>query len=412
LYNFAGTLNELKNASSLDMEVYYVITGIICESNSDRAERLRDHLQQKKIDVSRLLLASDSPFNTPQNIADAWVRERHNEPSNMPYILEIVAKCLGITTTELATTVRQNTKKFFNLMDKNEYEAFKASKLEVKKEKEEQADASDDEEKSDNEEEEEVDALEEETANSSIQEKEVTKPKNTKTKEKESKIEEDETPVVEEEQVRYACKKCRKILFQADDIIPHSFDAPTISKKNRKKGQNIAERNSELCRMLFIKKQDWFNLTQDDEESSDEDMEEYSFSEGKLKCNCKFKLGKWSTIQPLECSCGQSVQAKAYMVLKKTVDMVTSLGSENFIEAEEDEGESIGVKKKKKKSKSKQKRDNNANFTSFRNKSYNVKTKKKSTEEQDETNEPVNSGSDEISCATKILELLVQKRSA
>lgn len=63
IYNFTGPLPALDAYLSLTTNVYFIITGIIADP-SEKGDSLRDIIT--KIPIDKLLLATDSPFNTPQ----------------------------------------------------------------------------------------------------------------------------------------------------------------------------------------------------------------------------------------------------------------------------------------------------------------------------------------------------------
>ncbi|GLC67726.1 hypothetical protein PLESTF_000599100 [Pleodorina starrii] len=112
ILNFAGSPEEL--SAYLGLGCYIVLTGRLCDS-TERGERLRELAATIPPDL--LMLASDSPFTTPQNIPDVFVREGRNEPSNLPYVLEALAPALGLTAGELATATRRNTLTFFGIQE-------------------------------------------------------------------------------------------------------------------------------------------------------------------------------------------------------------------------------------------------------------------------------------------------------
>ncbi len=61
----------------------------------------------KAIDSSYLLSETDCPYMAP-----VPVRGTRNEPSNIPYIVDVLAKTRGITTEEMASIIDENYKRF------------------------------------------------------------------------------------------------------------------------------------------------------------------------------------------------------------------------------------------------------------------------------------------------------------
>jgi len=71
----------------------------------------------KAIPLNRLLVCSDSPWRTPQNIPDAYVRSLRNEPSNLPFLVKAVFQILGheFSEPEFANTLLVNSLQAFGL---------------------------------------------------------------------------------------------------------------------------------------------------------------------------------------------------------------------------------------------------------------------------------------------------------
>eukprot|EP00762_Andalucia_godoyi_P003553 ANDGO_04370.mRNA.1 3'-5' ssDNA/RNA exonuclease TatD len=122
VFNFQGSETELQ--AFLDLDCYIMITGVICDPL--KPHPVLDLLP--RIPASKLLLASNSPFDTPQNIPDAFIRETRNEPSNFPYILETVAAKLGVTVKQIAATTLENAIQFYGL---SEYDPTKDAALQA-----------------------------------------------------------------------------------------------------------------------------------------------------------------------------------------------------------------------------------------------------------------------------------------
>ncbi|GIL43496.1 hypothetical protein Vafri_930 [Volvox africanus] len=112
IFNFAGSGEEL--AAYLALGCYIILTGRVCDS-TEHGGQLRE--LAAAIPRDRLILASDSPFTTPQNIPDVFMREGRNEPSNLPYALGALAPALGLSAAELAASTRRNTLSFFGIQE-------------------------------------------------------------------------------------------------------------------------------------------------------------------------------------------------------------------------------------------------------------------------------------------------------
>jgi TatD DNase family protein len=85
---------------------YIGITGWICD------ERRGRHLQElvKQIPRERLLLETDAPFLAPRDIRP---RVERNEPALLRHVAEVVARCRGEATGELAAATTANARRIF-----------------------------------------------------------------------------------------------------------------------------------------------------------------------------------------------------------------------------------------------------------------------------------------------------------
>ncbi|MGA0805533.1 MAG: TatD family hydrolase [Pseudohongiellaceae bacterium] len=105
---FTGTRAELYDY--LDLDMYIGITGWVCD------ERRGLHVQELLRDIppQRLLLETDAPYLLPRNMRPR-PRSRRNEPSYLPWVLQLVAACLGETPASVAQRTTVNARAFFAL---------------------------------------------------------------------------------------------------------------------------------------------------------------------------------------------------------------------------------------------------------------------------------------------------------
>jgi len=120
LYNFVGTKADFDVLSQVNGQtlVYYLISGVICDPSHERGQALRGFL--KDIPRNRLLLCSDAPKYTPQNMDDEYLRTQKNEPSNLTWVVSSLAEVLDVDPQVLTTELRTNTKTFYQLYDQGE----------------------------------------------------------------------------------------------------------------------------------------------------------------------------------------------------------------------------------------------------------------------------------------------------
>lgn len=63
----------------------------------------------------RLLISSNSPHQTPQNIPDEIIRQSKNEPSNFKYMVDVLSSYFNCTAEELATLNLENSKRIYGI---------------------------------------------------------------------------------------------------------------------------------------------------------------------------------------------------------------------------------------------------------------------------------------------------------
>jgi len=89
---------------------YYIgITGWVCDEKRGQALQKLIPL----IPLERLLLETDSPYLTPQNMPQ--LRARINEPINVYYVAKKVASLYQMDLEELVKITTENARRFFNL---------------------------------------------------------------------------------------------------------------------------------------------------------------------------------------------------------------------------------------------------------------------------------------------------------
>ena len=105
---FTGTKSELLQC--LNAGMYIGITGWLCDKR--RGESLREAVQY--LPLSKLMIETDAPFLTPQNIQPKPKRSR-NEPCYLPFIVKKLAEIYGCDQQTIIQHSVENTKKVFDL---------------------------------------------------------------------------------------------------------------------------------------------------------------------------------------------------------------------------------------------------------------------------------------------------------
>ena len=107
---FTGNKSEL--LTCLENDMYIGITGWLCDKK--RGQQLRDIV--KYIPLNRLMVETDGPYLTPQNIRPKPKSSR-NEPAYLSYVVDMLAECTSYTVNEIKECSYQNSIKVFQLDD-------------------------------------------------------------------------------------------------------------------------------------------------------------------------------------------------------------------------------------------------------------------------------------------------------
>ncbi|CAF0794806.1 unnamed protein product [Didymodactylos carnosus] len=113
--NFRGVIHCFTTSSTdalnkyLNMNLYIGITGWICD------ERRGKDLQQivHNIPLDKLLIETDAPFLLPRTMPKPW--PQINEPSNLVYVADKIAKCYNMSIDEIGKHSSENTKRLFQI---------------------------------------------------------------------------------------------------------------------------------------------------------------------------------------------------------------------------------------------------------------------------------------------------------
>jgi TatD DNase family protein len=105
---FTGSEQEMRECIELDCHIG--ITGWLTDKKrGDMLSQLVRH-----IPLNRLLIETDAPYLTPQNIRPKPKSSR-NEPAYLPYVLQKLSEVTDTDITTLAETIFTNSVDFFQL---------------------------------------------------------------------------------------------------------------------------------------------------------------------------------------------------------------------------------------------------------------------------------------------------------
>ena len=105
IHCFSGNYETAKKY--LDLDFFISFSGIV---TFNRAEEVRD--AARKIPFDRILIETDSPY-----LAPVPMRGKKNEPANVKYIAEVVAKVREVDIDTLKDQLIKNTRSLFSKID-------------------------------------------------------------------------------------------------------------------------------------------------------------------------------------------------------------------------------------------------------------------------------------------------------
>lgn len=105
---FTGDQSQLKTC--LDNGMYIGITGWVCDKK--RGQQLRDIVRY--IPLDRLMIETDAPYLTPQNIRPKPKSSR-NEPAYLSHVVTMIAEHSCYTEQQIVNASTANATRVFNL---------------------------------------------------------------------------------------------------------------------------------------------------------------------------------------------------------------------------------------------------------------------------------------------------------
>lgn len=102
IHSFSGSLETAKEYIKLGFLLG--INGVITFKNCKMKEYITD------IPLSNIILETDAPYLTPEPL-----RGHKNEPTNIKYIAEFIAKAYNVTLEELSIITNNNIKRIFDI---------------------------------------------------------------------------------------------------------------------------------------------------------------------------------------------------------------------------------------------------------------------------------------------------------
>jgi len=298
------------------------------------------------VPIGQMLVCSDSPWRTPQNLADEYLRTLRNEPANFPSVVAAVAEALGEPDVDTFSAQLRNTAlRVFGLTRLLEVDVSTASDRQhapawVIDVPATQA----------------PDARNTEEENTRAVEVEAVDGTSSMQASLESLSVDGNIPY-------YSCHKCCTALFLPSEILAHGDNASAARTFFTTNG------DEKFCSaVMFLR---------DDGDS----RRAFSVEGGSVECiKCKAKLGRYSSGNA-SCTCGATVPGPSLRITATKVDLIDGTASLNKLvdrarfEAEEphqQNGEQLVERKKnKKRAKGKvQSLNNRGNFSNFRNKDF------------------------------------------
>jgi hypothetical protein len=94
--------------------LYYIVTGAgITDSDDAVREQARAFLADLPQD--KLLVGTDSPWKTPQNLSDTYLRTLRNEPANIESVVQAMSETKGIDLAALRSLLKETSLRVFGM---------------------------------------------------------------------------------------------------------------------------------------------------------------------------------------------------------------------------------------------------------------------------------------------------------
>jgi Tat protein secretion system quality control protein TatD with DNase activity len=291
------------------------------------------------VPLSQLLACTDSPWKTPQNLSDVYLRTLRNEPCNMAAVIDAMASGLEAPHDSLAQTIRSNSLRVFQIP------------LSARPQPSPLA---------------------------------VTPREKSLSTEKlgESAPETSKPSVLLSRNARYQCAKCRLLIAGSSDVVTHTVGASRSVFSIGQEG---------LCSAsIFLS----YPSTGEPPRAATQAQAGFLIDQEVVHCaGCRAKLGKVS-FGDAACGCGTIVRGPVLRINTSKLDQffqdaetmdtsqlsaILSRLEDQAPRDEEETGQANKAKAKKKKKGKQKMAANKGNYSSFRNKSFipNASRKKK-----------------------------------
>ena len=106
------------DASKIDAAVqagFYCSISAAGLTEADEVIQTKARTAVSRIPAALMLVCSDSPWRTPQNLPDPYLRTLRNEPSNLPSVVAAIADALTTDAVALAVTLKENAMRVFGM---------------------------------------------------------------------------------------------------------------------------------------------------------------------------------------------------------------------------------------------------------------------------------------------------------
>jgi Tat protein secretion system quality control protein TatD with DNase activity len=104
-----ANVDHFKAAAEIGMYFLLAATGLTDSSEEQAGLRLRAQTCVSQLPLEQILLCTDSPWKTPQNMPDPYLCTLRNEPSNIPSIAVAISEARKADLKELSQQIRANT---------------------------------------------------------------------------------------------------------------------------------------------------------------------------------------------------------------------------------------------------------------------------------------------------------------
>ncbi|RYH02969.1 hypothetical protein EON65_47395, partial [archaeon] len=97
-----------------DSRVHFMLSGAgLTDADETTSQTVQTFV--KSLNTERMVIGTDGPWRTPQNLSDLYLRTIRNESANLPYIAQALSESLNMDRAEMERLLKANSLRLFGL---------------------------------------------------------------------------------------------------------------------------------------------------------------------------------------------------------------------------------------------------------------------------------------------------------